>query len=172
MSQTSQKDAVVAAVKQVLGTRYSALVPAKTVLSGTEIQQVRLLVIEGIRNGSVAYSKDTRDHAAIAKYVPSLVSDHLGRARELNGGVAKTPSGVSGSNRSAAKTKSNDIKLAALNKLLPMYPEGSSQRQVISEAIASRNTELTRNPNAISNDLPSANIDLMPGELLSIVAGL
>lgn len=137
-NQISQKDAVIAAVKQVLGAFTGC---ASSLLSKDQKRQVRELVFQAVMNGNVPFTKGTADTMVVRKYVGGLVDNHLRKAKELNGGTTyrvKNPG--SGKGR-------RDQQLSALQKLLKQYPDGTTERTKIVEAIANREAELASTNN-------------------------
>ncbi len=91
MSQLKQKDAVVQAVKTVLGSRFTESAAAKSLLSDDDLETVRKSVLDGILAGSVEFGKETSDQKAVQRYVNGMVDNHLRKAKELNGGTKYVP---------------------------------------------------------------------------------
>lgn len=87
-----QKDAVINEVVKVLaadGITFNVGVDrATSLLTPQQIAKVRASVTEAIINGTVVYSQDVSDANRVAKYVAGMVSHHLRKAKELNGGEA------------------------------------------------------------------------------------
>lgn len=81
----SQKDSVINATKEVLGSLPN--VPVKEVLTKDQLIQIRSKVTDGIIKGEVVYSKDISNKEDVLKYVRGMVDNHLRKAKELNGGV-------------------------------------------------------------------------------------
>lgn len=117
---TSQKDAVVQAVKNQLGGRYDASKDCSLVLTQVDRQSVVLKIVEGISGGTIVYSKDAANRQEIQKYASGLVSNHLRKAKELNGGVGYS---INTSTKKAPVNK--DARLFALNKLLSVLTPGT-----------------------------------------------
>jgi len=133
MSQKSQKDAVVEAVKKTLGSSYDPAVPVSTLLTKEQKKEMAEQIIKQIMDGDVAYSKDITDEEAVKKYVPGMISNHIRKAKELNGGTYTTQASGRGH---------RDQKLSTLNRLRDTYEEDSEEYNTITEAIIERQSEL------------------------------
>lgn len=85
-----QKEAVVSAVKAILGTRF---VPnqdrALDLLTEEQIENIKELMFSGIMNGSIEYAKDKTDEKAVKTYARSMVMNHLKKTKVLNGSKVK-----------------------------------------------------------------------------------
>jgi len=137
MSAISQKDAVVNAVKQVMGNSFIiGTTQAKTAVTKDQLVAIRKLVADGILSGTVSYSKSIGEANAIIRYTNGMVDNHFRKAKELNGGGISTPS-----KPKAAKSPS-DKTLKHLNVLLSTYNEGSQEYNQVKSAIAVRENEL------------------------------
>lgn len=90
-NKTSQKDAVVNAVKEVLGNNFLLGSNAKEHLSSEQLAEVKNIVANAIINGDVAFSKTDADEKSIRRYTAGLVDNHLRKAKELNGGQKYVP---------------------------------------------------------------------------------
>ena len=86
----SQKQAVIDAVVEKLGSTYDASVPVSDVLTDEQIEEIKDTVSQEILDGNVKYSKSL-DEEPVKKYVSGMVSNHLRKAKELNGGVEYRP---------------------------------------------------------------------------------
>ena len=122
----SQKDAVVQAVKAQLGSRYVEGADCSKLLTKVDRQNISITLANGILNGNVAYSK-TLDAAEVRGYVSGLLSNHLRKAKELNGGCSAPKSTTPRVPKTAKVPKSTDARLFALNKLITMLKPGTTQ---------------------------------------------
>jgi glutamate dehydrogenase/leucine dehydrogenase len=87
----SQKQAVVNEVMNILGSSFNPSTPAKQQLTPDNIKTIKSNIVKGIVNGSVTYNKDSSNVKEVTAYVPGLVSNHLRKAKELNGGIKYGP---------------------------------------------------------------------------------
>lgn len=87
----SQKQAVVDGVKSVLGSNFDPSTPAKQQLTSSNISSIRDTIVAGITSGSVVYKGDTNNLSKVKTYVSGLISNHLRKAKELNGGSGYAP---------------------------------------------------------------------------------
>ena len=85
----SQKQSVVDEVKAILQQNYSPSVNVLTQLTPTELENVKINVTAGIRNGTIEYSKDRNNYGEVLRYARSMVMNHVKKARELNGGTSQ-----------------------------------------------------------------------------------
>jgi len=134
MSQITQKVAVVNTVKKVLGSTYDPNISVNDVLTRDQKKSVINSITQGIMNGDIAYNKDTTDESSVRTYVTGMVSNHIRKAKELNGGTQYSPT--------ATGRGSRDAKLSALSKLLNTYNEGTPEHTEIKQAIVQRRAEL------------------------------
>lgn len=129
---TSQKDAVIAAVKSVVGE-----IPAGTAMKGAlskdQLSTVQETVFNGIMDGSIDYSKDKTDAKLVRKYVNGMVDNYLRKAKELNGGNKY----VAVSNRTP-----KDAQLAELKKLASTMQNDPEKLASVNAAIAEREASL------------------------------
>lgn len=132
-----QKDAVVSAVAEVLGDDFTpGTTIVRDVITTDQKAEVRDAVVNGILDGSIAYSKDNTNATEVKKYVGGLINNHFRKAKDLNGGTTYKPTGTG---------PVRDKQLRELNKLLNTgkFSEGSEQFTSIQSAIATRTAELT-----------------------------
>lgn len=136
----SQKNAVVDAVKTVLGARFSTTTSVKSILSKEEIVEVRALVYEGIKAGTVSLNKTYSDDTLLKRYVNGLCDNHFRKSKELNGGSSYSPATA----RSSRKTKtSKDPQLDTLKKLAKSMKSDNPEFTKVQAAITARETELS-----------------------------
>lgn len=170
MSTISQKQSVVDAVSKILGASFMAAKPAREQLSDDQLASVKTFVIDAIMSGTVEYSKDISNHKEISKYVSGMVSNHLRKAKELNGGSSYTPQSTGRGSR--------DGQISELNKLLKTFAEGTEEYNQILDAINSRKHELTADKAVFSKEkkkvkeLSSINMDALPESLKSLASGI
>lgn len=168
-SKISQKQSVVNGVKSILGTSFDSAVPAKDQLSDAQTIELKKYVTSAIMNGQVEYSKDL-DEKEVAKYVAGMVSNHLRKAKELNGGSTYSPQ--------TSGRGSRDDQIVELNKLLKTYSEGSEEYNQILDAINSRKAELSAEKTATvkekrkAKELASINMEALPENLRSLANDL
>ena len=166
MSTISQKQSVVNAVTKVLGSSLDASLPARDQLSDAQLTEVKSFVSDAIMSGSVEYSKEISDAKEVSKYVSGMVSNHLRKSKELNGGSSYVPQSVGRGSR--------DSQVSELNKLLKSYAEGSEEYNQIIDAISSRKQELTSEKTDVikekkkARDLSSINMDALPESLKNL----
>lgn len=130
-----QKDAVVKAVKEVLGSQFSPNVSVSTIITKEQKNQVRVKVYNAIVEGYVNFSKDI-SQKELKKYVNGMVDNHIRKAKELNGG-AKYSTKNPGSGRGR-----RDPRLVNLKRLQTKYSEKEPEYLKIQEAIEKREVEL------------------------------
>ena len=169
-STVSQKQSVVDAVTKVLGSSFSSTTPARDQLSDDQLSQVKAFVTAAIISGGVEYSKDITDEKEVSKYVSGMVSNHLRKAKELNGGSTYAPQSTGRGSR--------DAQISELNKLLKTYSEGSAEYGQILDAISSRKAELasekaeTFKEKKKVKELSSINMEALPENLRSLANDL
>jgi hypothetical protein len=88
-----QKQAVINEVLRALPGFNLGCEDALTFLDRTKLEFIKAQIVMGIRDGSIAYSKDRTDLAETLSYGRSMVMNHLKKAKELNGGGPYTPTG-------------------------------------------------------------------------------
>jgi len=162
MSTIGQKQAVVSAVKKVLGDAFvDGETNVKEVLTSQQLEEIRKNVLDGILNGEVTYNKPTTDINAVRRYVNGMIDNHFRKAKELNGGATYTPS------RKGAK---RDTTLLNLNRLLTTYAEGTPEYSEVTNAITARQKELRKIKSKTKKDVKnSVNMDIIPPELKGII---
>lgn len=159
----SQKQSVVNGVKSVLGSSFDPSLSARDQLSDDQLSQIKSYVVDQITSGLVEYGKDASDEKEVSKYVSGMVSNHLRKAKELNGGSVYTPQ--------ATGRGSRDSQISELNKLLKTYVEGTEEYSQILDAITSRKNELNAEKAEASKEkkkakeLSSINLDSLPESL-------
>jgi len=167
---TSQKEAVVAAVEEILGDNFeSGVTPVKETITSDQLGQLREQILTGILGGSIAYNGDRSDSKAVSRYVNGMIDNHFRKAKELNGGMKYTVKNTSGSRGS------RDPQLTALRKLAKGYAVGSAELARIQSAIASREAQLVQERNAAkaqskrSETLKKIDASVLPAELSSLI---
>jgi hypothetical protein len=162
----SQKQSVVNAVSRTLGASFDVSIPARDQLSDAQLTSVKTFVYDAILSGSVEYSKDISDTKEVSKYVSGMVSNHLRKAKELNGGSAYIPQSTGRGSR--------DATISELNKLLKTYAEGTEEYNQILDAVSTRKNEMFAEKAIISKEkkkakeLSSINMDALPESLKNL----
>ena len=170
MSLISQKQAVVDGVKYVLGTSFDPSLSAREQLSDEQLVAVKNYVSGMISAGGVEYSKDISNEKEVAKYVSGMVSNHLRKAKELNGGETYVPQSTGRGSR--------DTQISELNKLLKTYAEGTEEYNQILNAITSRKNEIAAEKAEVSKEkrkakeLSSINMDALPESLKTLATSI
>lgn len=163
-----QKQAVVNAVSSVLGANFQkGSTVVRDVISTSELESVRSQVLDGIQNGTIAYTGDSSDDKKLRRYVNGMIQNHFRKAKELNGGSKYAPSNPGSGRR--------DAQLSNLKKLLKQYDENSPEFQKVTEAIATREAEISEEKKAAAaarkQEKLASSIDtsLLPPELAEAV---
>lgn len=170
MSAVSQKQAVTDQVKLALGSSFDPSTPARDQLTDDQLKTIKANIVAGIINGTIEFKKDTSDEIEVARYVSGMVSNHLRKAKDLNGGTIYNP-------QSSGKG-SRDPQISELNKLLKTYSEGSEEYNQIVQAINARKTELVAEraeqakTNKKQKDLSSIDFDALPPGLQHLAENL
>ena len=170
MNKISQKDSVVNEVKAILGSNFDPNTPAREQLTDDNLKTIKSNVVAGIISGTVEFKKSTSDEKEIARYVSGMVSNHLRKAKELNGGVKYNPQSTGRGSR--------DPQISELNKLLKTYSEDAPEYTQIQEAINERKAVLAaeRAAKAAENkkqkNLSSIDINALPEELKNLANDL
>lgn len=167
---TTQKQSVVNSIKSILGSSFDPNQPARDQLTPDQLKQVKEEVLNGIKAGEIDFKKDLPDDKELSRYVSGMVSNHLRKAKELNGGETYVPQSTGRGSR--------DPQISELNKLASTYTEGSEEYNQIISAIESRKVELTAERELAAKsrkkakELNSINMDELPEELKSLANSL
>lgn len=137
-SSISQKQAVVDGVKNVLGSNFDPSVPAKQQLSSSQISSIKDSIVTGITSGSVVYKGDNTNTAKVKAYVSGLISNHLRKAKELNGGSGYTPS------QKRPNGGKKDSVISELKTLLSTLEAGSEAYSEVESEITKRLTSIVK----------------------------
>lgn len=146
MTKMKQKDAVVAALRNVCGDVDGAYNP-----SSEERKQVNNILFEGFKEGKIELSKDY-DDAQLKSYCSGLTSNWLRKHKELNGGVqyvAKNPGSRAGS---------TDPTIKAMRTLLSTKTD-QADRNEIQEAINARIAEIKPSKSVTLSDEQKAALE-------------
>lgn len=160
----SQKQAVVNEVMNILGSSFSPSTPAKQQLTPDNIRTIKSNIVNGIVNGSIAYNKDSSNVKEVTAYVPGLVSNHLRKAKELNGGVKYGPTTkkiINEEYNSDPVSKSLDDKLS---RLVPGTEEYENTR------LALKHSRVFNSK--VNKELKQFSMEDMPEELREITIDL
>ena len=166
----SQKESVVNEVKSILGSNFNPSMPAREQLSDDQLKTVKSNIVAGIVSGSVEFKKETTDEKEIARYVSGMVSNHLRKAKELNGGNTYSPQSTGRGSR--------DPQISELNKLLKTYTEGTDEYGQIVTAIEARKSELAAERAVAAKErkkakeISSINMDVLPEGLKNLANDL
>ena len=170
MTTISQKVAVLNEVKSILGSNFDSSLPVKGQLTSDQIKTIKSNVVNGIVNGSIAFSKDTTDSKEIGRYVSGMVSNHFRKSKELNGGEPYHPT--------AFGKGARDSQISELNKLLKTFDEGTEEFEQITTAITERKNQLAAEKieamvvKKKQKELSSINTDILPEGLKDLANGL
>ncbi len=119
MGTMTQKEAVFAAVTNVMGTVDGKYEPTKE-----ERAQVNAILLEGFKSGRIAYDGDLPADTELKAYVSGLQSNWLRKDKRLNGGVqyvAKNPGSRAGS---------TDPQVMAMGLLLPTTSDPTERAEI------------------------------------------
>ena len=90
MAIKKQVDAVIDAVTKVLGDSFiPGSTKVKETLTTEQKNSVADILVKGILEGEIAYSKDVSDKRVLRRYVNGMIGNHLNRSPVLNGGNGK-----------------------------------------------------------------------------------
>lgn len=139
-----QSDAVVQAVKNITG--YSG--EGAATLTSEQAKQVREVLFEGFKNGSIQLSDEKRAEGADAiwKYIPGLINNHMRKDKRLNGNTKYTPKNP------GSRAGSGDPQIVNLKKLLSTFTPGTEAHTEVLGYIEARQAELQATKQAVSVD--------------------
>lgn len=130
-----QSEAVVLVVSKVFNTTRGEAVPETGAWTDEQKSQVYGALMAMFKAGEWTKGSGGTDDAAVMKYIPGLVNNHVRKDGRLNGGVkyeAKNP---------GSRTGSGDESLKAMRTLLSVTVDPDAKRQ-IEDAIDARVEEL------------------------------
>lgn len=153
----SQKQAVVNEVMNVLGSSFNSSLPAKQQLTPDNIKTIKSNIVDGIVNGTIAYNKDSSNVKEVTAYVPGLVSNHLKKAKELNGNVKYGPTTKKIINE---EYNSDPVSKSLSDKLSRLKP-GTEQYKNTALALEHSKTFTSK----VNRELKSFDTDIMPEEI-------
>ena len=161
-----QTEAVVTAVTEVLGDRFTAKeTNVAAVITKEEKQIVRESVVTGITNGDITYNKDIGDTATVTRYVNGMVDNHIRKNKALNGDTIYKPM------RTGTK---RDLQLKNLTRLLNSgkYEQNSQEYGLIVTHIELRTKELEAvKASKKSNTVSQIDTSVLPQHLADMVIG-
>ena len=166
----TQKEAVVNQVKSILGSNFDESIAAKDQLTDDQLKTIKANITAGIVNGTIDFKKETTDEKEISRYVSGMVSNHLRKAKELNGGGTYVPQSTGRGSR--------DPQISELNKLLKTYDENSNEYSQIMTAIEERKNELVAERASAAKErrkakeLDSIDMDALPEGLKDLANDL
>jgi len=155
-----QVTAVVDEVKNALGTAYDINTPSANVLTKEQLTTIQDNIFDGLANGDIEYKGDRSDTKKLKTYAKGLVTNHLRKAKPLNGNVAYKASGTG---------PKRDERLRELNNLIKCgkFDEGTEEHDAIVQAIADRKAELAKKKSTERTKSKASQIDtsVLPAEL-------
>jgi hypothetical protein len=160
----SQKQAVVNEVMNVLGTNFDPATPAKQQLTPAHLKTIKDNLVTGITNGTIKYNKDSSNVKEVSSYVPGLLSNHLRKAKELNGGIKYGPK----TKKTVNESYSADPTVKLLQEKLETLDAGSPQYQNTMMAIQHAKGFTRR----VNKELKPISMDEMPQEVQDLANDL
>ena len=148
-----QSDAVVAAVQSVFTE--NEVVPETGKWTSDQKSRVYLSLLSSFKEGQWIKSSGGTDDAAVLKYIPGLVNNHVRKDKRLNGGaeyVAKRP---------GSRTGSGDESLKAMRTLYSLHTDPAVKAE-IQVMIDARLEELKPKADINVSALPEALRHLIP----------
>jgi hypothetical protein len=146
-NQVSQKQAVVDGIKNLLGSSYDPSQSVKNQITSTQMVFLRDSIVNDIVSGVVAYKGATSDMPKVKSYVSSLISNHIRKAKELNGGSSYSPAFTKNTSSSTNKTTKGKVKndqvLSDLKVLLSTLQPDSEAYSEVELEISKRIGSLT-----------------------------
>ena len=163
----NQHEAVIAATKEILGSRFEAGMDVKEIASKADKQAVTAVVVKMFQAGTASMSDEAKTKYSDAKeligYTAGLVTNWWNKSKELNGGVkyeAKNPGVRAGSNDEQVKELKNlKVRLEAVGNV-----EGAAK---VAEAITKRVAELKLE--TTSKKLPEVDLSKIPEHLRDLI---
>ena len=163
----SQHEAVIAATKEVLGSRFEAGMDVKEIASKVDKDMVCHAVVKMFQAGTASMSDEAKtkyaDAKGLATYTAGLVTNWWNKSKELNGGVkyeAKNPGARAGAQDEQVKEMKNlKARLEAVGNL-----EGAAK---VAEAITQRIAELKAESSA--KKLPEVDLSKIPEHLRGLI---
>lgn len=124
-NKTTQKAAVIEAVKTALPNFQVGLDVALQVLTKFQLEDIKNEIYSGIVSGNIEYGKDNTNLAEVRSYARSMVMNHLKKAKELNGNgsIAATKKAPSDASTASKKRSVNMDLLPEDLKALSRYFE-------------------------------------------------
>lgn len=86
-----QKQSVIEQVFVEIPTFRKNIDNAMSMLSPSQLENIKNNIKDGIAKGLIEYSKDCTNHSEVRSYARSMTMNHLKKAKELNGGDAYAP---------------------------------------------------------------------------------
>lgn len=163
----SQHEAVIAATKLVLGSRFEAGMDVKEIASKVDKDCVCHEVVKMFQSGEASMTDEAKtkysDVKGLATYTAGLVTNWWNKSKELNGGVkyeAKNPGARAGAQDEQVKEMKNlKARLEAVGNL-----EGAAK---VAEAITARIAELKAETS--SKKLPEVDLSKIPEHLRDLI---
>jgi hypothetical protein len=163
----NQHEAVIAATKEILGSRFEAGMDVKDIASKDDKQAVVAVVVRMFQAGTASMSDEAKtkysDAKALTGYTAGLVTNWWNKSKTLNGGEkyeAKNPGARAGSNDEQIKELKNlKAHLEAVGNV-----EGVAK---VAEAITQRIAELRAESSA--KKLPEVDMTKIPEHLRGLI---
>lgn len=140
-----QSDAVVLAVRSI----FPAEVPETTTWNDAQKQQVYGMLLTMFKEGQWMKASGGTDDAAVMKYIPGLVNNHVRKDTRLNGGTKYE------TKRPGSRAGSGDESIKAMRTLLALTQDPAVKAQ-IQTAIDARIEELKPKATVNVEALPEA----------------
>lgn len=110
----TQKEAVVSLVKEKLGAQYVPAEPCRDKLTKGDLEDIRCKIVAGIQGGTIKVAKQYPNEKALRRYVMGMITNHLRKTRELNGGKKRSEIEVKKKSEDVVKSGSHDVDTSAL----------------------------------------------------------
>ena len=153
----SQKQVVVDAVMAIMGSAYNSTINCGEWFKARPEQKGELTqaVISAFESGECELKSEQK---SLSAYVSGLISNHLRKAKELNGGVKYEPANP------GSRSGQTDPQIKAMRQLLKTLPEGSAEFNKVQSAIDAKISEIKAERQKTQID-----VDNLPEDLRGLV---
>ncbi|NJO53352.1 MAG: hypothetical protein HC840_32525 [Leptolyngbyaceae cyanobacterium RM2_2_4] len=110
----TQKEAVVSLVKEKLGAQYNPAESCRDKLSKADLEDIRTKIAAGIRQGTIKIAKEYPTENGLRRYVMGMITNHLRKTRELNGGKKRSEIEVKKKSEDVVKSGSHSVDTSVL----------------------------------------------------------
>lgn len=110
----TQKEAVVSLVKEKLGSLYNPAEPCRDKLSKGDLEDIRTKIVAGIQQNTIKINKEYPNEKALRRYVMGMITNHLRKTRELNGGKKRSEIEVKKKSEDVVKSGQHDVDTSVL----------------------------------------------------------